>query len=665
MKWLLKMALREARHNRFRSVVMLFSMVFGLTVLVSFSSIKQGFQENFYEIATILSGGDLRVEIVGRPTERLRRLLPRWGDTREAYWGAQVTVPHGDSERNGFLWFSDLDPQPVDDAKAALEDELPEIVDIEITLTGEQSRLLLSGEEADSAYLQGEAVRLNPKWTEIDDEVLPVWMKRIKRDPLERLVGNTPLISPLEHQASVEWEQVWTYHFEGNNADERIARAKYILGYIKEEAQGVRLIYELPNETGFYYSYELISNTLFLAAFSALMLGTLAYTVTFVDFSRGKSMNVALLRSVGCSLPGAWGVYGMQVILYAFLSVIFAGVFSVGIQLILPTLITKWTGIEMEIEIYWRALLISLGFGGCFVVLPGFIAIMPLMSCEPVEVLRSVKMPARRVENRWIQSILMTITGVLAVSFCVQMIENNGFAIVYLLVVIGVFGLMLVGVLGLRRLVRYLSQYKRSYPISQAAANLFRTQNHYVFTLTSIAFGLFLITFLYLFFDGFAEKGVHEIAGYGSISDERVGVYLDWLQHVFFLNQWMGVTLLIIGVLAVFVLLTSQRRTRLYEAVVLGMLGANSLMIRRIMTFESVFAGVITAVLGLVGGLTFGAIVFGLFFDLPVIMPWWLLIILFLGTVGVMVGMGFYNMKGIIGYPPLEVLRRRRHFSNW
>ena len=665
MKWLLQMALREARYNRFRSVVMLFSMVFGLTVLVSFSSIKQGFQENFYDIATILTGGDLRVEITGRPTERLRRLLPRLGDLRSSYWGTRVRIPKGEDEVKGTLWFVDSEPKPIDDEQAALQDDLPEIVDADITLTREQSGRLFAGSRPEIVHIAGDSISLRPKWTITDDEVLPVWIKRIKRDPLDRMVANTALMGPLMNDPSPEWEQVWVYHFEGDRAEERIARAKYILGYILEEAHGVRLIYELPNETGFYFSYQLISNTLFLAAFSALMLGTLAYTVTFVDFSRGKSTNVALLRSLGCSLPGAWGVYGMQVVVYAILAVIFAGLFSVGIQLTLPALITSWTGVELQIEIYWRALLISLGFGGCFIVLPGFIAIMPLMSCEPVEVLRSVKMPARRVENRWIQTILITITSVLAVSFCLQMIDNDLFAMAYLLIVGAVFGVLLLGVLGLRKLIRHLSTYKRSYPIAQAAANLFRTQNHYIFTLTSIAFGLFLITFLYLFFEGFAHKGVHEIAGYANISDERVGVYLDWLQHVFFLNQWMGVTLLVIGVLAVFILLTSQRRTRLYEAVVLGMLGANSLMIRRIMTFESIFAGAITAVLGIVGGLTFGTIVFALFFDLPVLMPWWLLIILFTGTVGVMVVMGFYNMKGIIGYPPLEVLRRRRHFSNW
>jgi putative ABC transport system permease protein len=664
MRWLFKMALREARYNRFRGIVMLFSMVFGLTVLVSFSSIKQGFQENFYEIATILTGGDLRVEISGEPTERLKRLLPRLGDSRTAYWGTPVHTGQGDGEREAFLWLIQQAPEPMDEGELLLNGELPEFPEVDITLTEEQKQLLFANADP-TTTLEAGSVSLHPNWVVSDDEVLPVWTKRIKRKPIERLAGNTAMIVPLINDSSFDWEQVWIYRFEGKYANERIARAKYILGYLLEEAHGVRLIYELPNETGFYHSFELISNTLFLAAFSALMLGTLAYTVTFVDFSKGKSTNVALLRSLGTSLIGSWGIYGLQVLLYAILAVIFSGLFSVGIQMLLPVLITKWTGVEMEIEIYWRTLLISLGFGGCFVVLPGFIVIMPLMSCEPVEVLRSVKMPAKRVENRWIQSILITVTSVLAVSFCLQMIDNHVFALGYLLVIGVVFFGLLLGVLGLRKLIRNMAQYKRSYPIAQAAANLFRTQNHYVFTLTSIAFGLFLITFLYLFFEGFAQKGVHEIAGYGSISDERVGMYLDWLQHVFFLNQWMGVTLLVIGVLAVFVLLTAQRRTRLYEAVVLGTLGANSLMIRQIMTYESIFAGFITAILGLVGGLTFGSIVFGLFFNIPVVMPWWLLVILFSGTVGVMVGMGFYNMKGIIGYPPLEVLRRRRHFSNW
>lgn len=647
---------------------MLFSMVFGLTVLVSFSSIKLGFQENFYQIATILTGGDLRVEILGKPTERLRRLLPRLGDARDVYWGIRLDSEDESAPPDSVLWFVQQNPMPRDDRENLIVPKWSDdTLEMEITLTGEQEQLFFkeSSSVPDVLSLGDGLIHLRPQWVVAEKEVLPVWIKRIKQQPLGRLVGNASLIEPLLLQPGLKWEQVWVYHFEGENAGERIARAKYILGYLLEEAQGVRLIYELPDETGFYYSFQLISNTLFLAAFSALMLGTLAYTVTFVDFSKGKSNTVALLRCLGSSLSGSWGIYGFQICLYAILSVVLAGVFSLIIQLVLPMLITSWTGVELEIEIYWRALFVSLVFGASFILLPGFIAIMGLMNCEPVEVLRSVKMPAKRIEIRWVQSILATVTGVLAISFCLQMVDDHMFAIVYMFSVGVVFGLLLLGVLGLRKVIRYLSQYKRTYPIAQASANLFRSENQYVFTLTSIAFGLFLITFLYLFFEGFAQKGIHEIAGYGNISDERIGVYLDWLQHVFFINQSMGVSLLVIGVLAVFVLLTSQRHTRLYESVVLGTLGADSTMILKIMILESVFAGVITATLGLMGGLIFGSIVFVFVLDIPIVMPWGMLLILFVGTVAVMIGMGFLNMKGIIGYPPLEVLRRRRHFSNW
>jgi len=643
---------------------MLFSMVFGLTILVSFSSIKQGFQDNFYNIATLLTGGDLRIEISKTPTERFRRLLPRLGDSREAYWSIPVVDNSGKPIPGVRIWFFDENPLPIGDHVSLRDNQLPSDLHLKLFGTGEQLAALPERLRTEFQIAGGFSFSVD-EITQMEDERLPVWSKRLFRSATERLVVTSNLGSMITLQQNIPWDQVWVYHFNSPSVKERVARARYILGYLKEENQGIRMISELPDESGFYNSFQLISNTLFLAAFSALMLGTLAYTVTFVDFSKGKTTNVALLRCLGGSRMSSWSVYGVQVIFYGILSIILAACISVGLQLFLPILITRITGVPVTIEIYWHALVISLSFGGCFMLLPGIVSIMPLLGCEPVEVLRSTKVPAKRREYRWIQSILIAFTIFLAIAFCLQMVEDSLFAMIYLLSMVVVFFGLLFGIIGMRRWIRILVARFRNYPLSQAAANLFRTQNHYVFTLTSIAFGLFLITFLFVFFEGFAFKSINEIAGYGSVVDDRIQQYLDWLQRVFFINQWMGVTLMVIGVLAVFVLLTSQRRTRLYEAVILGTLGATSDVIRNIMIWESILAGLITAILGPSVGLLLGSIVFGIFFDIPIIIPWLLLIIMFPVTIGVMVLMGFSNMNGILGCPPLEVLRKRRHFSNW
>lgn len=297
--------------------------------------------------------------------------------------------------------------------------------------------------------------------------------------------------------------------------------------------------------------------------------------------------------------------------------------------------------------------------------LPGVVSVLPLLGCEPIEVLRSTKVPAKRKAYRWVQSMLITLTALLALGFCLLMVNDTRFAVIYLISMVGVFGLILAGVSGLRLLLRRLLSGRTSYEISQASANLFRAQNHYGFTLTSIAFGLFLITFLAVFFEAISQQSVGQIAGYAGVQDSRIDAYLDWLQRVFFLNQWLGVTLMVIGMLAIFVLLTAQRRTRLYEAVILSTLGASSGQIRRTMIVEAVLAGLITTVLGPISGVSLGFLMFGWYLGLEVVVPWLLILCMIPMVIAVMVGMGSLNLKGIIGYPPLEVLRKRRHFSNW
>lgn len=661
MKWFFKTAFREARHTRFRGLLMLFSMVFGLTVLVSFSAIKQGFRDNFYGIATVLTGGDLRVEVVGQPTERFRRLLPRLGDAREVYRSVDVIGVNSDAVRGLHLWLVDLNPQPVLDLGSFRDMTLPETPSVILYGTAEQLQ-----------QVQGERIQVKGGlWLNIterivvDHELLPVWSKRLNPGTGEGMVIVGVPGSSLISRENVEWTQVWVFHFEAEQVRERIARAQYILGYLQEESQGIRLVYELPNETGFYQSFQLISNTLFLTAFSALMLGTLAYTVTFVDFAKGKTTNVALLRCLGGSRMSSWCVYGAQVLVYGGLSVLLAGFVSVAMHSLIPRIVGSLAELELVPAMQWRALTIALGFGGCFMTLPGLVSVLPLLGCEPVEVLRSTKVPAKRREYRWIQSILITVTSLLALGFCLLMVEDARFVVIYLLCMVAVFAGILGGVMGLRRLLRSLLCGRGSYVVSQASANLFRSQNHYGFTLTSIAFGLFLITFLYVFFEAFSQQGAQQIVGYGDVVDARITNYLDWLQRVFFINQWMGVTLMILGMLAIFVLLTAQRRTRLYEAVILSTLGATSTVIRRTMVVESILAGLITALLGPFAGVVLGSLLFGLYFDLPIAVPWLLILLMFPTTIAVMVLMGSFHLKGILGYPPLEVLRKRRHFTNW
>jgi hypothetical protein len=83
------------------------------------------------------------------------------------------------------------------------------------------------------------------------------------------------------------------------------------------------------------------------------------------------------------------------------------------------------------------------------------------------------------------------------------------------------------------------------------------------------------------------------------------------------------------------------------------------------MVVEAVLAGSMTSLLGPLVGVVLGFVLFDGYLGLQVSVPWGLIALMFPLTLAVMVGMGSFNLKGIIGHPPLEVLRKRRHFSNW
>ncbi len=670
MRWILRMALREAKFTRVRGLLMLFSMVFGLSVLVSFSSLKQGFREDFYSIAEIVVGGDLRVEIHGQPSERLRRLLPNTAEQREAYWitGGFLVDRTNQQQFPVEFWLS-RDNVVISDAVAA-PSELQSASVIPISGLIHESALENLANVGSVDFVLGNSdLRFQPELSVIPEDPIPIWNKQrtngVVQHPMRVLIAS-PLERLLVEAEGIDWQQIWLYNWNSiEKAEDLSLPVEQALEYIEQEASGVELFAQTPTNTAFFQHFRTISNTLFLTAFSALILGALAYTVTFVDFFRGRVEHISLYRCFGSSLLSSWSIYGFQVLFYVIASVVLAGLFSISAQYGIPYLIERLTGVQTSQTINWQVMGISLAFGGVFILIPGITAVLPLFGCEPVEVLRSVKMPARVKEYHWIQRILVAVSTILAVTFCLDMIDDKSFGAAYISLLLGVFGILLLIAFGSRYGVRALTRIRRSYPLTQASANLFRRQNQYVFTLTSIAFGLFLITALYQFFSGYSKMGLGLDFIDLEASDSSLAVYFNWLEQVFFLNQLLGVTVLVIGVLTVFILLMVQRRTRVYECVVLGTLGATDQTLRSIMLWESLFAAVIAALSGTVVGLVFSAIVFGGMLGMPLGFPWLTVFNVIAGTILMMLLIGWINTRGIIGFPPLEILRKRRHFASW
>lgn len=676
IRWILRLAWLDAKRSGFRGLVMLASMVFGLSVMVSFSALKESFRESFYLIACGITGGDLRIDISGQPGERLKRLLPRLGDQRVIYHHTVIDAPFEAGQTGPMhLWIAQEQfpaEAPVTGWERRAEGDLPEV---RLLLPFLPDGLEFASRLADSIRDAGLSEGL-AHWDVIpvqtDGDPIPLWLRRILPPHDRAVMALIPSNTDVSDAFGPRWQQSWIFHLsDGISAAERIRRGHFILNYLREEAYGVDLAWELPSDTAFHRAYRLIANTLFLAAFVALLLGTLAYTVTFVDFFRSRADQVALMRCLGSTMGESWAVYGAQVLLYSGLSVFLAGVFSVGIQVGLPAWVGHFASQEVPVEILWRPLVASLVFGGFFILIPGMIAILPLLGCEPVEVLRSVKMPSRVHEHRWMQRLMVSGFILAAVGYCLWMVEDRAFA----LAVIGAILLVFAGIVLfiaasrwlLRRLFSSVPGGRAWHLWQQASANLYRKQNAYGFSLSAIGFGVFLVMTLHGFFRSFSSLGVDGLMGLSSGQDwGALSPYLRWLEEVFFLNQIGGVIILTCGVLSVFVLLTMQRRNRIHEMVILAVLGADSLWLRWLMLAESALAGAIagasgilaaSCVAGWAGRLHGLAVSSGL--DPLVAFVVWVSCIL------LMVVMGGFNIKGIVGFPPLIVLRRRRHFANW
>jgi putative ABC transport system permease protein len=129
------------------------------------------------------------------------------------------------------------------------------------------------------------------------------------------------------------------------------------------------------------------------------------------------------------------------------------------------------------------------------------------------------------------------------------------------------------------------------------------------------------------------------------------------LERLSFVIRFMALFSIVTGVLVMMAAIVSGRYQRMRESTLLRTLGASRRQIHGILLIEYLFMGLFSALTGLILSLPAGWALTRFVFECAFVPDWSAVVGVLLAVVGLTIGLGLSNSRGILSQPPLEVLR--------
>ena len=492
IRFLLAMAWREGRASRRRLAVLAAGVAAGVAALVAVNAFAGNVRDSVARQAQVLLGADLRFRAVQPFSDSAESVIdsitrtPGASLTRVTTLGAMALAP-----RTGGV-------RPV--TLTAIEGAFP-FYGAPATSPAGLWPGIARGDRAalvDSALLG--ALEAGPGDTlVIGDARLPI------AGTVAKYPGDVSLASGFSPRVVIPaslLEEVGLLGF-GSRAEYEAflrlgepANAQAAADRLRPELEAMRVRIRSAAETqeDTAETLDRLARFLGLVALVAVLLGGLGTASAVRVLIAQKLDTVAVLRCLGASTGLVFAIYLVQAVLLGALGGLLGGLLGLGLQLLLPRLLTGFFPVDIAIEPGWSALAAGIAAG---VWVAGTFALMPLLAIRRVAPLtalrRSVEVGRRRDPARWIAGVVVAASVALAAWW--QAGDWRPGLAYAAAVGVALLVLWLVA-LGLVRLVRRQRAVAPSYPWRQGIANLHRPGNQTVAVVMALGFGTYLLATL-------------------------------------------------------------------------------------------------------------------------------------------------------------------------
>lgn len=485
MGWIQSFAWRDSRGSRKRMLLFVSSMVLGVAALVSINSFGDNLRTSIDNEARTLLGADLSFESSTPFPDHIEALIDSIGGTqsRRTSFASMALFPATNDARlatvrahePGYPFYGAVVTNPPEAASTYLA----------------EGGALVDGTLMSQFNVGiGDSVR-------IGTISYPVMGKLLEtpRESGAAMLFSPRIYIPLANVdttlfaagSQVDYEVYFRFE-DGRNVD---ALRDSLETTLREARVGSDTVQEEQRswDRGLTNLYRFLG----LIGFMALLLGSLGVASSVHVYIRQRIATVAVLRCFGASSWSTVAVYVLQSFGMGLVGALLGSLVGVGIQTLIPRVLTDFLPVDVEFSISWTAVLLGSGIGIGVTMLFSILPLLTVRSVSPMDALRSGSdaVGAGRKDALWWSAVLVMAAGLTA--FAVLQAPSFQIGLAYA-AVLGLVFLMLTGTshLLIRVLIRF-TPARLPYVIRQGISNLYRPNNQTLMMVLALGLGSFLI----------------------------------------------------------------------------------------------------------------------------------------------------------------------------
>jgi putative ABC transport system permease protein len=487
-RWLMKMAWRDARTNRFKLLLFTSSIILGIAALVAINSFRHSLKTDIESQAKELLGADFLVRGNHPPSDSLSFVLDSLGGMRaeERSFSSMIYFPENQGTRlvnvraleGDFPFYGIIETVPPEAAVSFKAGQ---------TIIADQTLMIqYDARNADTAQIglldfriEGQLVQA-PGQSGISATVAP------------------PVYMPLAYLKETGLDKKgsrisYRYYFkfeEGRDIDAIVERLEPLL---KNEGMRYDTVEKRKEDLG--GDFQNLAGFLNLVGFFALLLGSVGVASSVHLYVKEKINHIAVLRCLGMKGNQSVLIFLIQILFMGLMGSLVGATLGALLQFYLPLAVKDFLPFEATFRFSLPVTLEGIGAGLVVTLLFALIPLLAVRKVSPLKTIRTEYEPQGFIKDPLTWFLILLIAafifffGYWQMGFLKDAITFSGF----------VFGSFIV-LTGFAYLVIWM--VKKYFPrnwnfvMRQGLANLYRPNNQTLILIISIGLGTALITTL-------------------------------------------------------------------------------------------------------------------------------------------------------------------------
>jgi putative ABC transport system permease protein len=489
LRWLIKMAWRDSRHNFSRLALFVSSIVLGIAALVAIFSVGDNVQTDIDDQAKTLTGADLIIESNRQVNDTIRPLLDSLGEERskQCSLASMVYFKKSNGTRlvqvcaleGGYPYYGDLETVPVN-AEEDFRKHQQALVDKTLMLQY-NAHVGDSIQVGEVTFAIAGVLNKAPGRTNFSTSIAPpVYIPY-------RYLDSTGLL-----KKGSRFNYSFYYKFDSTvDVEKVLARIKP-----KLEKEGLQYETVASNKRSTGRTFEDLTKFLTLIGFIALLLGCIGVASSIHVYIKEKMNSIAILKCLGANGSQSFLIYLIQVTGIGLFGSLIGAACGIIVQQILPAVFKDFLPIELSTTVSWISVGRGLLLGLLISLLFGLLPLISIRKVSPLSILRMPVEPAVKFFDllRW---AIYVIIFLFIATFIKLQVASWSTAISYTVGILVAFLVLTLAASFLRWIVRRFFPASWNYLWRQGFANLHRPNNQTLILVTTIGLGTALIGILY------------------------------------------------------------------------------------------------------------------------------------------------------------------------